>query len=1513
MARISTYGNDTDIQAEDRWIGTSSLDGSTINFTAQELGYFYSLSGLADAGKLTFSYTYVGQYVDGSSDLSVGGNLFYGGFSVPEPADLTNVYISRFTLHNVDIQPITQVLLDDVIKITSLDSPEDTKYGIYDVTAVTDVLDNEGNVIGYDLTVAIKIKGLVPATSGNLGVGVVNITPLGDSSTSARNANPVTALEFFVDPTTVPVDFKLRATLLDGTIVESNALNSLGFGRLLNGTANPNGLIQGYPGDFFIDTTNQNIYGPLASTGSNWGLATSIQGMDGTDGADGESGISGAQGEQGIQGVQGEQGIQGVQGDKGDTGAAGATGAQGLFDIEIYRIDTVEPVQPSGGSYDVTTNTLTPPVGWVVDPSTPAAGQTLYESRAQIIPAQGDVQTPDWSRVFQAGSQGPTGNTGVGIVSATVVNGMLTFVLTTGATLGPFNVQGPKGDTGNQGIQGIQGIQGVQGNTGDKGDQGDQGIRGNDGEPVSTATGVVDGAGNTTVTFGTASNANIGEVLVNRGQTGAQGPAGTAGNIAIEKDGTAVVSAATALNFTGTNVVVGNTGTVANVSVTEGVTTVSNQGVANSSINIIDFEGTAVDSVNFTGNTATVTINDNAYTFTDTTNTGKTALGVDFTTVAGGTHDFTITGVVDSSALVVTPNPSGAIDAGDLTKITIDGSIFGIPSGGINTIFTVITVTPQDVPNGTIAIVSATMQFYNVSGVTQTGVTTSTDFTASPWLGVGEAAAGIDTVLGTPGEVLVQGTVSGTVVVGLSPAITTPIDDNTAARISNLNTAISTTDLTSLTVGATSFRIRNGHEIVATNVIHGGIARLDALTIDGVNHDVSAVFGNVPSAVVNNGNLTTLTIDNEVYSIGVPAAGSTVTVGTRTVGTATAVDSITIDGTTSNVSDIFVNPAGTPSNAIVSLEIDGTHYSIAGTGGGSTVSVQSATSSDGLSTAVTSIDIDGTMSNISDVFPNVGINNLDTDLFSLEIDGNKYQIVTVVPTQDTVHNLLDSLEINGITNDVTVVVADTSLIGAHTPLRTVHINGADFTLLRPNDGQTANRTPLLNVVDGEDTYTVPQINTAATAITEKLERIVLDGTTYNVDAGVGTIQNLFQRVASGTNDVIVAETATDILNIEAGANVSITTDATSDTLTINAVNTGSVITQINNSSSATALRSLTIDGVAYIIQGGTPVTPTAPSGLVEDSSGFNTDRFDLQTDEYTVTGSWVLNGATIPGLTVVLSNGTDTENIAVLSTDTSFSYNITSTSAFATGSQNLSYSFDYTESDGTTTGTVTSGVISLVLNKSLPGNPSLNVANTGFLLGATNNQIEQADAGTLNATGSNGALNGWEVQTPLAILPATTVAVAATDDFDYTFTASTIYRSPAGANSVERSVTRTAVPVTITKIRSVRWGQSMSPTIDQAFIDDFATNWNGGASSTTMQIDKGTVDPNGFDFDIVINVGGNVMYFVYDANQADLRSILISGINTLSGWTITTVGNYKVYLLDSPQAPNFSYDITLTT
>ena len=1680
MARIGTYGNDQDIQAEDRWIGTTSLDGSTINFTAQELGYFYSISGLADSGRLTFAYTYVGQYVDGSSDLSVGGNLFYGGSSVPTPANLTEIYISRFTTHNIDIQPITQVLLDDVIKLTSLDSPQDTKYALYDVNAVENETDANGNTIGYKLTVAIKIRGLVDASSGDLGRSVVNITPLGDSSTSTANANPVVDLSFFRDDTVSPVDFKLRATLLDGTTVDSNALNELGFGRLLNGTANPNNLVQGYPGDFFLDYNNQMIYGPLASEGFNWGAGTSIIGMDGTDGTDGEAGLSGAQGPQGIQGVQGEQGIQGVQGETGNTGADGAQGAQGLFDIEIYRIDTTTPTTPVGGTYTISTNTLVPPAGWVTSPSAPAAGEQLYESRAQINPISGDVQTPDWSAPFQAGAQGATGNQGVGISTATVVGGMLTLVLTNGTTLGPFNVAGPQGEKGEQGDQGIQGIQGVQGNQGDKGDQGDAGAQGLDGLPVSTATGVINAAGNTEVTFGTSATPNIGEVLVQRGEVGPQGSEGPSGTFDVEKDSIPFLSDASALNFVGDNITLANSsgtvGTTARFSFTVnafettsprynilgsklmgqgdanffeivangdpqptqlsllvgtngsfvenlvngvptlqiqsrfiagqnqlqlladqinnmpidadtqlvgsgigGITTaaivrrrctasvattstsatltlialtpyvtdladagtstgvnsfsiingvsnvssridvsvvaastsinVSHAGTSNTDVETIDFEGTAIDSVVYSesSKTATVNINDNAYTFTDTPNTGKTALGVDFTTTPNGTHDFTVTGAVDSSALIVTPNPSGVVDAGNLTKITIDGSIWGIPSGGINSIFTVLNATGQSVPNGTIAIVNSTMQYYNVSGVIQTDVTTATDFTDAAWLQVGDAGtAAINSVLGTPNEVDVS-TTAGVATVSLNSLVTADIAANTAVRISNVNTATSTTDLTSLTIGATSYRIRNGHDITVNTVTEGSISRLSNITIDGTSTAVSAVFGNVAGAIVNNGNLNTLTINNEVYSLPVPADGSIVTVGTRTVGTATAVDSITVDGATSNISDVFVNPVGTPTNSITSLQIDGTHYSIAGTGGGSTVSIQTHTASGGTDTAVSAINIDGTVTNVSDVFPNVGINNQDVDLFSLEIDGLKYQIVTVVPTIDTAHGLLDSLEINGITNDVTVVVADTSLIGAHTPLRTMHINGADFTLLRPNDGATTTVLPLLNVVDGETTYTLPILNGDATSTSVTLNRIVLDGITYNVDGGTGTTQNLFQTIGG-----ITANTPTDVLNVIGGDNITVVADTGTDTLTFNAADPGTVV--VANAINPTQnLSTISIAGVVYQISGGTPPSSSAPSGLLENSSGFNTDRFDLQTDDYSILGSWTLNGATIDSAT--LTNGTATETLTVGSTDTSFEYDVVAASpaSFRSGNQSITYTLNYTESDGTTTGSVTSNALVLTLDKSLPGNPSLSATGTGFLLGVANNQIEQADAGTLNATGAAGALNGWEVTTAYAITPSASIAVAATDTASVSFNASVIYQSPAGANSTTRIHNATATTVSFTKIRSIRWGQSISPTIDQAFIDDFATNWNGGASSTTMQIDKGTVDPNGFDFDIVINVGGNVMYLVYDAARADLRSILISGINTLSGWTITTVGNYKVYLLNSPQAPNSTYDITLTT
>jgi hypothetical protein len=100
----------------------------------------------------------------------------------------------------------------------------------------------------------------------------------------------------------------------------------------------------------------------------------------------------------------------------------------------------------------------------------------------------------------------------------------------TGAT-GAQGVQGDKGDVGNTGPQGDQGIQG------DKGDKGDIGLPGNDGndgaaataDAGSTVTGVA-GSNATVVNSGTTAAA-IFDFTIPRGDTGAQGDAGTGYNL----------------------------------------------------------------------------------------------------------------------------------------------------------------------------------------------------------------------------------------------------------------------------------------------------------------------------------------------------------------------------------------------------------------------------------------------------------------------------------------------------------------------------------------------------------------------------------------------------------------------------------------------------------------------------------------------------------------------------------------------------------------------------------------------------------------------------------------------------------------------------------------------------------------------------------------------------------------------------------------------------------------------
>ena len=82
----------------------------------------------------------------------------------------------------------------------------------------------------------------------------------------------------------------------------------------------------GNPGDYYIDTANNRLFGPKnAVTGWPAGAVSLIgpagpTGTAGAAGPQGPAGPQGATGTVGAQGVQGQQGVQGPQGPKGDTG-----------------------------------------------------------------------------------------------------------------------------------------------------------------------------------------------------------------------------------------------------------------------------------------------------------------------------------------------------------------------------------------------------------------------------------------------------------------------------------------------------------------------------------------------------------------------------------------------------------------------------------------------------------------------------------------------------------------------------------------------------------------------------------------------------------------------------------------------------------------------------------------------------------------------------------------------------------------------------------------------------------------------------------------------------------------------------------------------------------------------------------------------------------------------------------------------------------------------------------------
>lgn len=174
----------------------------------------------------------------------------------------------------------------------------------------------------------------------------------------------------------------------------------------------------GADGDFYIDLSTFNFYGPKAN--GRWPAPTSLRGPAGNNGTPGAAGSNGAAGSAatasekpgpiGLQGPVGETGTQGVPGLAGSPGSIGATGPTG-------------PAGPQG-----------------------ASGPT--------------------------GIAGPTGPTGaIGLTGAVGLTG-------SNGSQGLVGVAGAEGLTGLQGLQGATGPTGATGSSGSIGLTGAQGATG---------------------------------------------------------------------------------------------------------------------------------------------------------------------------------------------------------------------------------------------------------------------------------------------------------------------------------------------------------------------------------------------------------------------------------------------------------------------------------------------------------------------------------------------------------------------------------------------------------------------------------------------------------------------------------------------------------------------------------------------------------------------------------------------------------------------------------------------------------------------------------------------------------------------------------------------------------------------------------------------------------------------------------------------------------------------------
>ncbi len=319
-----------------------------------------------------------------------------------------------------------------------------------------------------------------------------------------------------------------------------------------------------------------------------------------------------------------------------------------------------------------------------------------------------------------------------------------------------------------------------------------------------------------------------------------------------------------------------------------------------------------------------------------------------------------------------------------------------------------------------------------------------------------------------------------------------------------------------------------------------------------------------------------------------------------------------------------------------------------------------------------------------------------------------------------------------------------------------------------------------------------------------------------------------------------------------------------------------------------------VDGRLKFIFG----TPTEPTSLAATLSGFETDRFNNITDDYSVNGTWNNQGYTLvsaslyEGATLLTQVGSGTSLTFSTTTSGSHTYKLE-----YTASSPLDASLFKTST--TTTGTV---------SKTNPAAPTLS-ATPSVQLGFSSNQIEQGATGSITFTSSSAnPSNSWNLTSVTTNVESPYfITGSATGSTSISIIATANYASPLGDNIPDLTTTSTTT-TTYTKIRSLRYGASTATSFTADELANLAT-WDTTLGGTIGTIAKGTTTASGQSVTISWT-GDKFLYIVFNSSLPNLTDIKTSGFDVLSTFTLTTVGSYKIYRSNTLNAGGAGNSIT---